>query len=113
MEIKQGDIVLCRFYFSDMKQSKNRPVLVLKDNLPHGDFMAVAISSKIEQLFEDEMLLQTNDFITGTVPKESKIMLRKTFIVSKSVIEKKYGSLTSKSFEKYHQAFCKYFGCTK
>ncbi len=34
MEIKEGDVLLCEFYFSDLKKSKNRPVLVLKDNLP-------------------------------------------------------------------------------
>ena len=33
MEIRQADIVLCQFYFSDLKQSKERPVLVFKDNL--------------------------------------------------------------------------------
>lgn len=29
MEIKQADAVLCKFYFSDLKKSKNRSVLVL------------------------------------------------------------------------------------
>jgi hypothetical protein len=24
---------------------------------------------------------------------------------------KKYGSLTDSSYKKYHQSFCKYFGC--
>jgi len=38
MEINIADIVLCEFYFSDLKKSKNRPVLVFKDNLPHDDF---------------------------------------------------------------------------
>ena len=38
-----GDIVLCNFYFSDAKRSKNRPVLVLKDNLPFDDFVAIPI----------------------------------------------------------------------
>ena len=34
MDIKTADVVLCKFYFSDLKTTKNRPVLVLKDNLP-------------------------------------------------------------------------------
>ena len=41
MEIKQADVVLCKFYFSDLKKSKNRPVLILKDNLPFNDFVAI------------------------------------------------------------------------
>lgn len=48
MEVKEADVVLCEFYFSDLKQSKNRPVLVLKDNLPYNDFIAMPISSKIQ-----------------------------------------------------------------
>jgi mRNA interferase MazF len=43
MEIKTGDIVLCEFYFSDLKTSKQRPVLVFKDNLPYGDFVGISV----------------------------------------------------------------------
>ena len=32
MEINSLDIVLCEFYFSNLNQSKKRPVLVFKDN---------------------------------------------------------------------------------
>jgi len=47
MEIKAADIILCEFYFSDLKTSKSRPVLVFKDNLPFDDFVAIPISSQI------------------------------------------------------------------
>ena len=87
MEIKVGDVILCSFYFSDMKISKNRPVLVFKDNLPF------------------------DDFIKGSIPKDSKILLRKTFVVSKQVIIKYYGSLKKKSFDKFKDNFCNYFEC--
>jgi mRNA interferase MazF len=62
MEIKEADILLCEFYFSDLKKSKNRPVLVLKDNLPYNDFVAIPISSKINSLHEDEVLLDNSKF---------------------------------------------------
>ena len=54
MEIKQSDVVLCAFYFSDLQKSKNRPVLVFKDNLPHNDFVAIPISSKIDKMCDPE-----------------------------------------------------------
>lgn len=88
MEIKQADVVLCAFYFRDMQQTKNRPVLVLKDNLPY------------------------DDFIDGTIPVSSKLMMRKAFVVSKKAILKKYGTISAASYEKYHQSFCQYFNCT-
>lgn len=111
MEIKQCDIVLCEFYFSDMKQSKNRPVLVFKDNLPHDDFIAIPISSKIEKLYEDEVIVSIDDLSNGFLPRTSKLMVRKTFIVSKQVLLKKYATITQDSYKKYHRIFCSYFGC--
>ncbi len=111
MEISQADIVLCEFYFSDLKKSKKRPVLVFKDNLPHDDFIGIPISSKIEKMYDDELIVENDDFIDGAIPKISKLMIRKTFVVSKKVLRKKYGSLKQESYKKYHNAFCEYFGC--
>ena len=111
MEIIQADVVLCEFYFSDLKKSKNRPVLVLKDNLPYNDFVAIPISSKTEKLQNDEVILDNSQFSNGKIPKTSKLMIRKTFVVSKDVIQKRYGTLSKQSFEKYHNLFCEYFSC--
>ena len=113
MEIEQADIILCEFYFSDLSQSKKRPVLVFKDNLPYSDFIAIPISSKIQKLHADEMLLDNENFLEGAIPIASKLMIRKTFVVSKASIVKKYGKLNETSYSRYHQAFCNYFGCGK
>ncbi len=102
---------MCEFYFSDLKKSKNRPVLVFKDNLPYDDFIAMPISSKIKQLHVDEVLISDDDFDEGTLPVLSKVMIRKTFVVSKKSIIKKYGLLSKTSHRKYHDKFCQYFEC--
>ena len=111
MDIEIADIVLCEFYFSDLKTSKKRPVLVFKDNLPHDDFIAIPISSKIDKMYEDELSLRKSDFIKGSIPKDSKIMIRKTFVVSRTAVIKKYGTVTPESYKKFHQHFCTYFQC--
>jgi mRNA interferase MazF len=111
VEIRQADIVLCQFYFSDLKQSKERLVLVFKDNLPHNDFIAIPISSKIQILHEDEMIIDHINFVDGDIPIKSKLMIRKTFVVSKDVVLKKYGTLSVDAYKNYHQKFCNYFGC--
>jgi len=111
VEIAAGDIVLCKFYFSDAKKSKNRPVLVLKDNLPYDDFVAIPISSQVSNRHSDEVLIETKDFMQGSIPKISKVMIRKTFVVSKQVVIKRYGVLTSESFNHYKQLFCQFFDC--
>lgn len=111
MEVTQGDVVLCEFYFSDLRISKKRPVLVFKDNLPFEDFVAIPISSKVEKMHNDEYILDNNEFENGSIPKQSKLMIRKTFVVSKSVVVKKYGKIKIQSFQKYHNQFCSYFDC--
>ena len=111
MELALADIVLCEFYFSDLKTSKKRPVLIFKDNLPYNDFIAIPISSKTDRLKSDEHIIDNDNLEHGSIPKKSKLMIRKTFVVSKDVILKKYGKLNKMSFDKYHLEFCKYFNC--
>jgi mRNA interferase MazF len=109
MEVKQAEVVLCEFYFSDLKSSKKRPVLVFKDNLPYDDFVAVPISGKIENLKNDEFLIDGSDFCEGGLPKKSKYIIRKTFVVSKSVVLKKYGTVSRNSYLSIRKNFCNYF----
>ena len=113
MEIRVHDIVLCKFYFSDLKQYKNRPVLVFKDNLPYDDFIAIPISSQIRNIHKDEFLINEDNLKTGKLPKSSKLMIRKTFVVSKNSVVKKYAAITLESYKFYHEKFCQYFGCNK
>jgi mRNA interferase MazF len=112
MEIGELDIVLCEFFFSDIKKSKNRPVLIFKDNLPYNDFVAIPISSQVDKMHSDEVIIDNDDLEIGALPKKSKLMIRKTFVVSKSVVIKRYGTLKKESYQRYHQDFCTYFGCT-
>ena len=107
MELKPGEVLLCEFYFSDFRTSKRRPVIVFKDNLPFEDFVGVPISSQITKLHEDEFILEPSDMASGVLPKRSKIMVRKTFVISRQVIVKKYGQLSDARFQQLHRDFCR------
>ena len=111
MEVSQAEVVLCEFYFSDLKQNKLRPVVVFKNNLPFDDFVGMPVSSRLDRLNDDEVLVDQSDFSAGVLPKRSKVMVRKTFVISKRVIVKKYGTLSGECFRKLHRVFCGYFGC--
>lgn len=111
MELTVGDVVLCEFYFADLATSKKRPVLVFKDNLPYDDFIAMPISSQLINLHQDEQLLEAIHFSSGGIPKTSKVMIRKTMVVSKQVVIKKYGTIDKSYFSQLKQRFCGYFSC--
>jgi len=111
MEITKGDIVLCEFYFSNLQKTKKRPVMVFKDNLPFDDFIGIPISSKIEKLKNDELLLNNDEFKIGDIPKVSKLIIRKPFAISKDTIIKTYGRLTDNKVNTIQKKFCYYFGC--
>ena len=111
MELKNADILLCKFYFSDFKEYKKRPVLVFKDNLPFNDFIGIAISSQTHNMHSDEIIINNSMLKSGSLPKTSKLMLRKSFIIDKDIILKKYGELSEKEFSKIHKAFCEYYAC--
>ena len=109
MEI--GEVVLCEVYFSSFNSFKNRPVLIFKDNLPYNDFIGLPISSKIENLQIDEFIILNEDFERGKIPKISKIMIRKSFLISKNNIIKSYGRLNNQKFNEIKNRFCEYFKC--
>lgn len=72
MEVSQAEVVLCQFYFSDLKQNKLRPVIVFKDNLPFNDFVGMPISSKLDRLSNDELLVDQSDFSAVHSPSGPK-----------------------------------------
>jgi mRNA interferase MazF len=109
--VKQFDIVLCKFYFTDLKKYKNRPVLIFKENLPFDDLLVIAISSKTNQLFADEIVIDNKSLASGELPKISKIMLRKTFVIERNIILKKYGSLTTNAISNIKKEFCSFYNC--
>lgn len=86
MEVKAADVVLCEFYFSNNRESKKRPVLVLKDNLPYDDFVGIPISSELQNVHQDEVVVDSSKFEKGSIPEQSKIIIRKTFVISKSLL---------------------------
>ena len=111
MDVKTADVVLCEFYFSDLKTSKKRPVLVLKDTNLYDDFVGLPISSQLDKLLAGEFEIDNSMFQFGSIPKKSKLIVRKPFVVSKNVVIKKYGTLNQQSFLNFHKLFCEYFGC--
>jgi len=45
---ERGDLVLISFPFSDLLAAKKRPVLMLTRPTAHGDFIALAVTSRCQ-----------------------------------------------------------------
>jgi mRNA interferase MazF len=111
VDLQEFDIILVKFYFSDLKSYKNRPVIIIKKNLPFDDMLVVAISSQIQNLFNDEIIIDTTSLQNGELPKTSKVMLRKTLVIEKSIVVKKYGSLNENKIKQIKQSLCRFYDC--
>lgn len=111
MDLAPGDLVLCEFYFSDLRTHKRRPVIVLKAGLPFHDFVGIPVSSQTAKLHEDESILEPSDLAIGILPKRSKIMIRKPFVIANDVVLKRYGRLSQERLGQLHTDFCRYFSC--
>gem|GEM_PF-3642890 len=48
-------------------------------------------------MHEDEFLIEQADFINGTLPKRSKVIFGKTFVICKQVI--RFASIAGQEFE--------------
>jgi hypothetical protein len=73
--------------------------------------VGLPMSSKTLKLQGDEIIITNQNLSMGMLPVESKIMLRKVFVISKENPIKKYGALNEKSLMEVKGAFCDYFDC--
>lgn len=94
---KQGDMLLIPIPFSDLTSIKKRPVMVLSNdqyNNQTEDIIVAAITSNIRGI-EFEVLLEDENMLEGKLPKISCIRSDKIYTLSKDIIIKRFGKITS------------------
>ena len=102
MEIKQKDIVLLPYPFTDLKGKKIRPALVVSNdsvNSKSKDCIMLPLTSVIK----DEsysIAINQEDLSSGQLIKSSRIKIDKIFTVEKRLIVMKIGILSHNTFEK-------------
>jgi len=106
-----GDIVLVPFPFTNMSQTKPRPVLILSNtayNKSSLDFVCCGITSNLNNK-DHSILLDPNDMEDGTIPKKSRIKFNKIFTLEKTLIIKKIGKVDSKILKSVNSALFSLF----
>src|SRR3989344_879520 len=102
MIIKQREIVLMPFPYTDMSKSKKRPVLVLSNldyNSRSEDVICCALTSN-PYVHIDTVDLDNSELEEGKLRKKSKIKSSKIFTLSQKKIIKTIGRLKK---EKLHE----------
>lgn len=98
---KQGDIVLIPVPFSNLKQQKQRPVLIISNdsyNEVMEDIVVLAITSKIRDLLYS-IVIDSKDLTEGELKKTSEIRADKVYTRSKNIVRKKFGHVNTEILE--------------
>src|SRR5438045_3427932 len=98
MAYKPGDIVIAPFSYTDLTESKYRPVLLIA-MLPqfNGDWLGCMITSQMHQFSEglDIKISETDsDFILSSLKAQSLIRVTRLMVISEEVMTGRIGSIT-------------------
>ncbi len=102
MNINQRDLVLLPYPFSNLKERKVRPAIVVSNNNFNRmcqDCIAVPLTSVLkEEPFS--FLINQNDMENGKLIKSSRIRIDKIFSVEKRLVQMKIGNVNDNFFDK-------------
>src|SRR3989442_1578398 len=87
----RGDVVVVNFPFTDLREAKRRPALVVKV-IDNEDLILCQITSRFKQ-DKFSIPLSSDDFQAGNLAKESYIRPNRIFTLHRELILKKAGEL--------------------
>ena len=102
----KGDVIVVEFPFSNLKELKRRPALILK--VPSGEDIIVnqITSSSHEKSVEIEVGI--NDLKQGNLKRKSFVRIDKIGSIEKSLIKYKIGSLKPEKFNEILEKICSF-----
>ncbi|MEK6833724.1 MAG: type II toxin-antitoxin system PemK/MazF family toxin [Nanoarchaeota archaeon] len=93
----KGDVIVIDFPFSSLKESKRRPVLIIK--IPKGGDVIVNQITCSSYEKSVEIKIEDKDFNQGSLKRESFVRIDKIGSIEKSLIKYKIGSLKPEKFK--------------
>jgi len=104
MSYKTGDILLVKFPFTNLKKSKKRPVLVVKNENNFGDIVCFQITSNSEQ--SNLLKIENSDLDESNLSLESFIKYDKCFTLNSEIVDKNIARVKSSLLDKLKMLFC-------
>ena len=100
----KGDIIVIDFPFSNLKESKRRPVLVLR--VPKGGDVIVCQITGSSYEKPVEIQINQSDFKQGSLKRDSFVRIDKIGSIEKSLVKYKIGSLKQEKFNNILDEVC-------
>ena len=105
---ERGDLLLVPFPFSDLSATKRRPILALTAPDAHGDFIALAVTSR-PHLAHTIPLAQT-DLVQGALPVASYVRTDRIVTLNTSIVIRVFGQVEERVVADVVQRFCAHIG---
>lgn len=102
-----GEIYLAEIFFTDLSESKIRPILIIKE-LDKEDVICLQLSTQFKK---DRIVISNNDLINGILKKDSVVVVPKNFTLNKQLLIKKVAKVNRNKFDEIFDVFCKEIGC--
>jgi mRNA interferase MazF len=100
----RGDIIIIEFPYSNLRDVKRRPVLILK--VPKGEDVIVAQITGESYEDDVEILLKKEDFKQGGLKRVSYLRIDKIASIERYLIKYKAGSLKQEKFNEVIDKIC-------
>ncbi len=102
----RGEIVVIEFPYSDLKDTKRRPIVILK--VPKGEDIIVAQITGTPYERSVEIPLKKEDFKQGNLKRESFVRIDKIASIERSLVKYKVGSLKQEKFNEVLDRICSF-----
>ena len=99
--MNQQDLIWVKLPFSDLRQSKVRPALVVSNNgynKSNPDIVVCAVTSKLKES-KYSILIENNDLSSGTLPIKSMVRADKILQIEKDLVIRPFAKLENKMFD--------------
>ena|SRR3989338_62026 len=99
--MNQQDLVWVNLPFSDLRQSKVRPALVVSNNnynKSNPDVVVCAVTSKLKES-EYSVLIDNKDLSSGSLPIKSRVRVDKILQIEKDLVIRPFAKLENKMFD--------------
>lgn len=100
---RRGDLLLVPFPFTDLSAAKRRPVLALATADGYGDFIALPVTSRPQEV---GVPLSPADLLSGSLPAPSWIRTDRIVTLNSTLVVKTFGRVTEHILTAAIERFC-------